>query len=416
MPKKTSGKRAKTMRNSFRRHLSMPGMLDMTRERFDRVPDPISARCMSLSDCLMSGLAVFSFKLPSLLQFDRKVRGGEDPVMARNLRALFGVARAPSDTHMRERLDEVDPRSPRRCFTGLHAALQRGRVLDNWSVLGHLLIAVDGTGHHSSKKIKCKNCCVKNHRDGTKTYYHQMLGAAIVHPDLKEVLPLAPEPIRNDDGAEKNDCERNASKRLIEDLRREHPHMKAIIVEDSLASNGPHVKALMENDFRFMHGAKPKDHELLFSWFKASGTRETWERRDRKTGALQRFDWDCGLPPDDAHFGLKADMPEYVETSKGGKATTFTWVTDLPLDRRTVRAVMRCARRRWAIENETFKTLKSGDAHSFERTCGHGDNHLRDVFGLLAMPAFPVDQDPAALPRAVRKGAEASGAKSAFAG
>ena len=168
--------------------------------------------------------------------------------------------------------------------------------------------------------------------------------------------------------------------------------MKAIIVENSLASNGPHIKTLMENDFRFMHGAKPKDRELPSGRFEASGTRETWERRDRKTGAFQRFDWDCGLPLNDAHFGLKADMPEYVETSGRGKETTFTWVTDLPLDRTTVRAVMRCARRRWAIENETFKTLKSGDVHSFEHNYGHGDNHLRDVFGLLAMPAFPVDQ------------------------
>ncbi|MCY4314486.1 MAG: hypothetical protein OXC66_00045, partial [Roseovarius sp.] len=56
------------------------------------------------------------------------------------------------DTRMRERPGEVDPRSLRRCFTGLHAALQRGGVLDNWRVLGHLLIAVDGTDHHSSKK------------------------------------------------------------------------------------------------------------------------------------------------------------------------------------------------------------------------------------------------------------------------
>ena len=168
--------------------------------------------------------------------------------------------------------------------------------------------------------------------------------------------------------------------------------MKATVVEDSLASNGPRIGALMENDFRFMHGAKPKDRELPSGWFEAGGTRETWKRRDRKTGALQRFDWDCGLPLNDAHFGLKADMPECVETGKGGKTTTFTWVTDLPLDRTTVRAVMRCARRRWAIENETFKTLKSGDMHSFEHNYGHGDNHLRDVFGLLAMPAFPVDQ------------------------
>ena len=216
----------------------MPGMPDMTRERFDRVPDPISARCTGPSDCLMSGPAVSGFKLPSLPRFDRKARGGEDPVMARS----------------------------------------------------------------------------------------------------------------------------------------------------------PRIRALTERDFRFTRGAKPKDRELPSGRFEAGGTRETWERRDRKTGALQRFDWDCGLPPDDAHFGLKADMPEYVETSRRGKATTFTWVTDLPLDRTTVRAVMRCARRRWAIENETFKTLKSGDAHSFERTCGHGDNHLRDVFGLPAMPAFPVDQ------------------------
>jgi len=30
--------------------------------------------------------------------------------------------------------------------------------------------------------------------------------------------------------------------------------------------------------------------------------------------------------------------------------------------------------------------------YSFEHTCGHGNNHLCDVFGLLAMLAFLVDQ------------------------
>ncbi len=134
-------------RKSFRRHLSMPGMLAAMRAFFDRVPDPLRTRGISLSDCLMSGLAVFSFKMPSLLQFDTRVRGGEDPVQARNLRTLFGVARAPSDTWMRERLDEVAPRDLRRCFTRIHSALQRGKVLEDWTVLdGHLLISVDGTG------------------------------------------------------------------------------------------------------------------------------------------------------------------------------------------------------------------------------------------------------------------------------
>jgi hypothetical protein len=76
------------------------------------------------------------------------------------------------------------------------------------------------------------------------THYHNMFCAAIVHPDKKIVLPLAPEPIMKTDGAEKNDCERNASRRLYADARREHPHLKLIVVEDGLASNVPHLSDL----------------------------------------------------------------------------------------------------------------------------------------------------------------------------
>jgi len=36
-----------------------------------------------------------------------------------------------------------------------------------------------------------------------------MLGAAIVRPGRKEVIPLMPEPILKQDGETKNECERN---------------------------------------------------------------------------------------------------------------------------------------------------------------------------------------------------------------
>ena len=35
----------------------------------------------------------------------------------------------------------------------------------------------------------------------------------IMHPDMKQVIPLMPEEIRNTDGATKQDCEMNAGKR-----------------------------------------------------------------------------------------------------------------------------------------------------------------------------------------------------------
>ena len=61
-----------------------------------------------------------------------------------------------------------------------------------------------------------------------------MLGAVVVHPEQREVFPLAPEPIVKDDGATKNDCERNAAKRLLEDVRREHPEEPRLLLRAQL--------------------------------------------------------------------------------------------------------------------------------------------------------------------------------------
>ena len=71
---------------------------------------------MSLSDYL-TGLAIFALKHPSLLRFDRDARGlGEPSAREGNLRSLFGIGRAPSDSRMRERLDALDPERLRRPF------------------------------------------------------------------------------------------------------------------------------------------------------------------------------------------------------------------------------------------------------------------------------------------------------------
>jgi len=68
--------------------------------------------------------------------------------------------------------------------------------------------------------VHCESCLERQHRDGSITYSHQMLGAVIVHPEHKTVIPLAPEPIIKQDGVKKNDCERNAAKRLFEKYAR----------------------------------------------------------------------------------------------------------------------------------------------------------------------------------------------------
>ena len=48
----------------------MPGLLSAVRSCFDDIDDPVRGRQLTLSDSLMSGLAVFALKSSSLLAFD----------------------------------------------------------------------------------------------------------------------------------------------------------------------------------------------------------------------------------------------------------------------------------------------------------------------------------------------------------
>ena len=156
-----------------RKHLSAEGLLREARRVFAQVPDAPD-HDIPLVDYLMSGLALFGLKYPSLLQFEHD---RQEETMRANLRALYGIERVPCDTRFRERLDEVAPSDLCPLYQALFSQLQRGKGLEGFEYLdGHYLLSLDGTGYFSSQKVHGAQCAEKHHRDGTTTYYHQMLG------------------------------------------------------------------------------------------------------------------------------------------------------------------------------------------------------------------------------------------------
>ena len=190
----------------------------------------------------MSAFAMFSLKDPSLLAFDHRRGNPTD-----NFRTIYGINYVPCDSQMRAILDPLDPAGMRVPFREIFRRLQRGTVLKRFLYWDdHYLLSLDGTTYFSSSKIHCSSCLEKHHRNGNITYSHQLLGATLVHPDLKEVIPLAPEPIIQQDGQTKNDCERNATRRWLKQFRQEHPHLPVIVVEDALSANAPHLRDLRE--------------------------------------------------------------------------------------------------------------------------------------------------------------------------
>jgi len=371
-----------------RKHLSADALFGVVRSGFAAIPEyRLSDTDISLTDALMAAFALFSLKSPSLLAFDKhRVEG--------NLGTIYAIDRVPCDTQMREILDPVSPESVRPLFKSVFGQLQRGKALESMLFLDdYYLLALDGTGYFSSKTIHCASCLQKVHRNGSITYYHQMLGAALVHPDQRAVIPLMPEPIIKQDGTSKNDCERNAAKRFIAKLRKDHPHLKFIVTEDSLSSNAPHIEPLHAHGLHSILGVKDGDHAYLFEQVQAAdqaGRVTSYERHDRAARVVHRFRFVNDVPLNISNRDVRVNFIEYWEVGEH-KVQHFSWVTDLRVSPRNIYHLMRGGRARWKIENETFNTLKNQGYH-FEHNYGHGTQNLSVVFAMVMMLAFLVDQ------------------------
>jgi len=371
-----------------RTHLSADALFRMVRSGFANIPDHREGETeISLADALMAAFAMFSLKSPSLLAFDKHRAEG-------NLGTIDAIDRVPCDTQMREILDPVSPEAVRPLFTRVFGQLQRGKALEPMAFLeDHYLLSLDGTGYFSSKTIHCASCLQKVHRNGSITYYHQILGAAIVHPEKREVIPLIPEPIVKQDGTDKNDCERNAAKRFIAKLRKDHPHLKFIVTEDSLSSNAPHIETLHAHGLHYILGVKDGDHAYLFEQVAVAdqaGRVTYYERHDRAAAVVHRFRFVNDVPLNESNTDVRVHFIEYGELGDH-KVQHFSWVTDLRVSKRNVYHLMRGGRARWKIENETFNTLKNQGYH-FEHNYGHGTKNLSVVFAMVMMLAFLVDQ------------------------
>jgi hypothetical protein len=245
--------------------LSAKSLLKCVRTVFQHVPENSKRREISLTDCLMSALAMFGMKSPSLLAFDGPKL---EETVQHNLKTLYDVNRVPSDTRMREVLDGVDPRNIREAFGAVFHQAQRGKLLETYSFFDGYLCLIDGTEIFNSEKVHCDHCCRKEHKDGRITYHHQMLGAVIAHPKHRQVIPFCPEPITKQDGATKNDCEQNALRRFLQDLKSEHPRLPLTICCDALSATAPCINTLKDYGYNCLIVVKPEGNRSLFEWVK----------------------------------------------------------------------------------------------------------------------------------------------------
>ena len=229
------------------------GVADGRREGYDKQYE--------YSDAIKGAYGVFFFQHPSMLEYQERLKQKKG---RSNAETILRVGKIASANHLTRLIDAIKPGDFAGVFNeGLDRAAKYGG-LDRYLVLGkYHLIALDGVWYYQSTKIKCGHCLHHKKSDGETLYYHDMVAAVLVKGGEGTVLPLNPEFIRNEDGQEKQDCERNAAKRWLESNAERYKWLNPVLLGDDIYADYPTCTAIMGKGLHFLFTCKPDSHKWL---------------------------------------------------------------------------------------------------------------------------------------------------------
>ena len=374
-----------------KKHLSFGSLRHGLSSLLDKLPDTReqAKTDYTIHDAMMSGFACMYFQDPSLLQFQQRLKEAEN---RHNLETLFSVNDIPGETQLRDIVDDVKSEQLSPIFKDYFSRLQRCKHLLQYQLFpGFYVCSIDATQYFHSQSIHCESCLTAEHKNGVVSYSHKVLQAAIMHPDIRQVIPLMPEEIRNTDGNKKQDCEINAAKRIIPKIKKDHPQLELIIVGDGLFSKQPFISDVLKSGYHYIFMAKPDDHKYLMEWINAYDDINELRVTDEK-GRIHEYEWVNNVSLNGRNDSIYINFFRYkiiTIDKNGNEKVTFksSWVTDLEITRENVATLVKGARCRWKIENECFNTLKNQGYH-IEHNYGHGGENLCFNFFLLTLLAF----------------------------
>ena len=226
---------------------SLKQLIKIIREEAKKLPDSRGGKHLiySIEDILLSAFGVFYFQSGSWLNFQKSM---QNQAGRNNAKSLFKVDKIPSDNHIRDVLDDIGVDNLQGMFDKIYKLLLKKKELDKYQYFDKtLMVILDGTHYHNSKKIHCEHCQTKEKIDAkgnTYTeYYHSAITPIIAHPKLSTILPLLPEMISNKDGDVKQDCEINATKRWLKKEHQLSKYYKLLILGDDLYCKTSLIKA-----------------------------------------------------------------------------------------------------------------------------------------------------------------------------
>lgn len=346
----------------------------------------------AVKDAVIAAFSVFFTQSPSFLQHQRlmKPKKGKD-----NAESLFGLSEIPCDNQIRNLLDPIPATTVFGAFKTTYKWLKTNRLIEEFKYLDNqILMVLDGTEYYSSKKINCPHCNCRNHRNGSVTYYHQVVTPVIVSPSKKQVINCPPEFIKKQDGKTKQDCENTAVKRWLLKNSRERERNEITLLGDDLYSRQPICELALEQGYNFIFIAKPSSHQNLSEWLgflDKNGEMRSGEIKKYEKGKqrIYRYRYVNNVPLRESEPSLMVNwyQVEIFDITKSKVIYKNSFMTNHKLSEQNIFTMIVCGRTRWKIENESYNILKN-QGYNLEHNFGHGKENLSEILLSLNLLAF----------------------------
>ena len=245
----------------------------------------------------------------------------------------------------------------------------RNKIYEGSKILGKYNLVLDATRFQKAH-YEISEEWLKETKDGNTTWYLSMLELKLVANNM--AISLMNEMIKNEDKKKENeteeeiknksieelkqDCELNASKRMLPRFRKIYPRLPVRIIADSLYPSIGLIELCEKENLEYIFVLKDKRIPTLLAEFltlvsMSEGNREIKETKEQIVLTLWENDID--------YKGKKINVIRQITKDKEtGKYSKWMWITNREITRNNLYKIIYCAKLRDYIENQGFREQK----------------------------------------------------------
>ena len=270
----------------------------------------------------------------------------------------------------------------------------RNKIYEESKILGKYNLVLDGTrfqkAHYEINKEWLKETI-----EGKTIWYISMLELKLVAN--KMAISIMNEMIKNEDKKKENeteeeiknksieevkqDCELNASKRMIPRFRKIYPRLPVRIIADSLYPSIGLIELCEEENLEYIFVLKDKKIPTLLTEFLTlvslpTGNREIIETNEKIVLTL----WENNIDYRGKKINVIRQITKDKETKKYSK---WMWITNREITRKNLYKIIYCAKLRDYIENQGFREQKITSGIDLEHVYSKDIKAIKVIYTII---------------------------------